>query len=241
MQYKFHYISLTPLKRIVLLLFFLSGFAKAFSQNYKDDIIKMNEKYQDVSYRMNVEMKISYRNTSEASVVEKGIVKKQQDNYYSDFGDKITLKNKKYNVMVLKDEKLLIYMELVTNTNATNLSDEQMDYLTLFKTDTNNLDNYIKLITSSKESKTYEIHLKQNGIEKMHLKMSAEHVMQQVTYFYEKSDGNPIKEVVLTYSNVVINPKFSLSEFSEKQFFTIKNNKAISSEKFKNYTIQKQN
>ena len=239
MKYKFYYISLTPLKRMVLLLFFLGGFAVAFSQNYKDDIIKLNEKYQDVSFKMNVEMKISYRNTTEPSVVEKGIVKKQQDNYYSDFGDKITLKNKKYNIMALKNEKLLVYMEIATN--ATNLNHEQMDYLTLFKTDTNNLDNHIKLITSSKESKTYEIRLGHNGIEKMHLKMSANHVMQQVTYFYEKSDENPIKEVVITYSNVVLNPKFSVSEFSEKQFFTIKNNKAIGSEKFKDYTLQKQN
>ncbi len=241
MKYKFHYISLTPLKRMVLLLFFLCGFAVAFSQNYKDDIIKMNEKYQNVSFKMNIEMQVYHWNNTEANIVEKGIVKKQQDNYHSEFGDKITFKNKKYNILVLKNEKIITYLELANYSNDANVSQNQMDILTSFKTDTTNLNKYIKLISSTKETKTYEIPLGQNGIEKMHLKISANYVMQQVTYFYEKIENdNPIKKVIITYSNVVFNPKFLVNEFSEKQFFTIKGGKAVVSEHYKEYTIKKQ-
>lgn len=240
MQQLNHHILINTLKQAFVLLFFLCSYAIVVAQNYKEDIIKMNEKYQQAtSFKMNIEMKISYKTDADAPVIEKGVIKKQGDNYYSDFADKITLKNKNYSVLVLKSEQLLTYMEIGNNTYPAEQSN-QPDYLALFKADTNNLDKHIKLIAATKESKTYEMVLKQNGIEKMHLKMSNEHVMQQITYFYETSDENPIKEVVINYNNVTLNPKFSAYEFSEKQFFVIKNNKAIPSEKFKTYTINKQ-
>lgn len=210
------------------------------AQNLKEDMFKVAEKYQAYSFKMNIEMKINHWKSDEPSKVEKGIVKKQGDNYFSDFGDQTTIKNKRYSLMLLKQEKYIQYIDL-TQLAKNDSSGYQHDYLEILKADTTNYNRNAKLISADDKGKEYEVKVADGPIKKMRLKISNNYVLQQITYFYEKTEESPVKEVIITYNNVVFNPTFVSDEFSEKKYFRIVNGKAILTSTYKDYTILKGN
>ena len=69
--------------------------------------------------------------------------------------------------------------------------------------------------------------------------LSASNTLKQVKYFYERSENNPTKEVVISYKNVQFNPTFGKNEFSEKKYFNKINGTEVLTVSYNNYTLLK--
>lgn len=201
------------------------------AQNFKEDILKVTEKFQNANFKMEVQMKEIHWNNVTQPIVVKGEVKRKGDNYFTDFADQINMINDKFQLVVYKNEKKIIYLKIkdykkeeLTN-NSQMLPDEKM-----FNKD-------VKLISNNESGKEYEISNPMPGIAKMKLKITKDNVLQEVKYRYEKMEGNPVKEVVITYSKVVFNPTFSSTDFSESIYFKIVNNQPVPTLKYKDYAL----
>lgn len=209
-------------------ILFLCGSTNA--QDLKKDLIKVYEKFSDSSFEMEIKMKISHWDGS-APAVSKGKVKRKEDNYYSSFDGQVTLKNEEYTVLITERDKNMIYIV----NQRTEGAPSGKEPLTMMK-DTSLFKN-VKLITADASGKIYEINQPQFGIKKMRLKISAHGILKEVKYYYERTEESPVKEVFITYSNVVFNPVFKTTAFSEKKYFKIVNGNAVLATAYNNYTI----
>lgn len=221
---------LTKITLFLLLSISMLNNSSAQSQDFRADLIKVYQKFEKSDFKMELKMKIIHWDAS-APVVSTGKVKRKGANYYTSFDGQLNLRNARFTVLVTERDKNIIYLPNQKNEEKVDIQDP----LTMMK-DTSLFKN-VKLITTSAAGKVYEINQPQYGVKKMQLKISKQGVLKEVKYYYEKTEESPIKEVLITYSNVVFNPTFSSTEFSEKKYFKIVNGKAVLTPVFKNYTI----
>lgn len=173
-------------------------------------------------------MKIIHWDAS-APVISTGKVKRKGDNYYTSFDGQINLRNKDFTLLITERDKNIIYLPTQKN------EEKEDDPLTMMK-DTSLFKN-VKIVLADAQGKTYEILNPQLGVKKMRLKISRKGILKEVRYYYEKTEESPVKEVLVMYNNVLFNPTFSSSEFSEKKYFRLVNGEAALTTAYKNYTI----
>ena len=133
--------------------------------------------------------------------------------------------------MITEKDKKIIYLPV----NKSSSNNNQQDELALMN-DTNMFKN-IKLIKTDASGKTYEMINPQIGMKKMQLTITSNNVLKEVKYYYEKTEESPIKEVLITYSNVNFNPTFSDLDFSEKKYFQKINGKEVLTTAYKDYSL----
>lgn len=218
-------------KGLILILCYLiaSCSINLNAQKINSDLKKMAIKYKS-DFKMDVEMNITYWDLSKSKEVSKGNVKRKGNNYYSNFEGRINLKNQHYNLIITENDKHIIYIP-ITSINKKNNHD--------LLPDSNLYEKSIKLIKSDKYSSHYEISNPIYGMVKIQLEVTKTNILKKVKYFYQKSEESPIKEIVITYKNVVFNPIFSTDDFSEKKYFSIVNNKLQPTPNYKGYKLIK--
>lgn len=202
------------------------------AQDLNKDFKKVAEKFERSNFKMDVQMKELHWNKAHQPIVVKGEVKRKGDNYLTDFGGQVNLINNHVQLMVYKSEKSMIYVNLDESRENQSNENSVLPDQKLFNK------NAI-LIQADANGKIYEIKHPHPGMKRMRLKIDPTNILREVKYYYEKIEGNPVKEVIITYSNVVFNPGFSVSDFSEKKYFNIVNNQAIPAIKYKEYKITK--
>lgn len=221
------------LKKInIVFLLLLLITVKINGQNIKDDLVKVSQKMAQNNFKMNVQMKMVHWEEALPSVTSKGIVKRKGNNYYTDFDNQINLVNEKYTVIVAKEDKQIIYTEV---SNAENTANPNENFMSLPENE--EVYKSAKLIKADNSGNVYEITKPQFGMVKMVIHISKDDVLREVVYHYEKNEHSPIKEITITYSNVVFNPAFSSTEFSEKIFLKKVNGKVVLTEAYSDYKI----
>lgn len=226
-------LSMKYLKKInIVFLVLLLITVKINGQNIKDDLVRVAQKMAQNNFKMNVQMKMVHWEESLPSTISKGIVKRKGNNYYTDFDNQINLINDKYTVIVAKEDKQIIYTE-VSNADNTANPNEKITSLP----ENEEFYKNAKLLKSDKSGNIYEIKKPQFGMVKMVIHISKDDVLKEVVYHYEKNEHLPIKEITITYSNVVFNPAFSSTEFSEKFFLKKVNGKVVLTEAYSDYKL----
>ena len=202
------------------------------AQDFRADLLKISQKLSASSFKMDVKMSVySWTGATPISTTT-GVVKRKGDNYYTLFGGRINLLNASYNVLITEEDKNIIYIPL---KNVENRKSRNQELAML--PDTSFYSNNVRLVKNTASGKTYEIKQPQLGITKMRLKISTSNTLKEVRYYYKKTDESPVKEVVITYNNMVFNPSFSGAEFSEKKYFNHVNGKEVLSSAYKDYTL----
>jgi len=208
---------------IILLVF--STALKA--QDLKEELIQVYQKFNEKSFRMNMEMSVYFWDTNRQPKVSTGVVKKSKENYYTKFDGQIKLKNSKYIVVVNKPEKQILYV--VDNSAKEN------EVLTMMS-DTNSLEHVI-LLKSTPEYSEYEVEIGKQGMKKMRMKITNKKVLSEVNYYYYRTEENAVEHVKIVYDNVKFNASFLANEFSEKRYFnSIKGEKILTSG-YKGYSL----
>ncbi|NQX98769.1 MAG: hypothetical protein HRT73_12945 [Flavobacteriales bacterium] len=195
----------------ILVIIFISLFVEQnlFAQDFQKDLQKVTEKFNEFSFKMDITMKIYHWNSGSPTISSSGHVKKKGDDYYSNFDNRITLINKIYTVMITELDKNIIYM---VNSKLGKRISNPVDILP----DTNFIKNNVKLLSTKTQFKIYEVNDLKAGIKKMRIKISLKNELKEIRYYYDKMEQSTVKEVVISYSNIVFNPKFLTSDFSEK-------------------------
>lgn len=215
------------------LIVVLTIFTGVNAQNIKEDLLEISKKFNEVNFKMNVQMEVMHWNESLPVKISKGIIKRKENNYYTDFDNQISLVNNKYRIVVTKLDKQIIYLDLEKVNSSVFDNDKELAKLPEDEAFYKNA----KLLNSDKSGNSYEITKPQYGIAKMKIVITKDGVLREIKYYYEKTEDSPVKEIAITYSDVVLNPTFSSAEFSEKKFFKIVNGKPVLNDLYSDYKI----
>lgn len=215
------------------LIVVLTIFTGVNAQNIKEDLLEISKKFNEVNFKMNVQMEVMHWNESLPAKISKGIIKRKENNYYTDFENQISLVNNKYRIVVTKLDKQIIYLDLEKVNSSVFDNDKDLAKLPEDEAFYKN----VKLLKSDKSGNIYELTNPQYGIVKMTIAITKEGVLREIKYYYEKTEDSPVKEIAITYSDVVLNPTFSSTEFSEKKFFKIVNGKPVLNDLYSDYKI----
>lgn len=215
----------------------------AYSQDWKEDLLKMNQAYLNAkSFQMDVEVK-SYATLNDAKplIDYKGKVASSIGNYYSSFMNRITLYNTRCVLVVDNNQKMILYKKSKGDIKRqSGFSIANLDS-TLIVMGKNVKISYLQNTTAEKRM---QLIYKNNALAKLELSINpVDNTIIQLIYYYDTKNpafNNSAAKVIIDYSNVELNKAISDSHFSENKFIAIKKDKIIPLNIYSNYQLVNQ-
>lgn len=202
------------------------------AQDGKEWVRRMSNAYATAS-GVSMNFKVDYYSaTSQITPASSstGCVKYSGDNYYSEALGQITLVNKRYAVLIDKQEKNITCMKVDGSAKKESA---------VGRMDTSwNASTQVKLIATDGDVRKIEI-VEQGGMyERTVLEINGvSNALQRVTYYYKALENNLKPRLVITYSDVRLNEKFSAADFSERKFIRKKQGRFIASAEWSEYRV----
>lgn len=204
------------------------------SQSFKEDIKVMYNSYlKATDFYAKVDVKM-YEHSKDATpyVQRKAIIRKSGTNFLYELDKNKMLMNDKCAVIVDDNNKTIVYKKgKQAQSQVTDVVVPDFDSL---------ITTYDKVIYKGVQgnSKVYTIILKDANIKQVDIYLEQEKKwLTKLVYHYNETLYKVDSKVIITFSDITDNPKFSSTQFSEKQFVVKENGKNKVHQSYASYRL----
>ena len=217
---------------------FLMTCTNLCAQDFEKDIQKMYQVFAE-SDAMILEAKTDlYSGHSKAPIeTSLSIMKRSGQDYYCHFNGVDLLVNSEYKVMVNHDLKAVAFGELSAEEKRGQEAFEAQDVMAQIEVLAQGQQEVVFKGLKNKVKHYHIIKNKKEGIQDVHFFLNTQnHFPVRIEYSYSREtedEGELKSKVVVNYQRVDFQPSFSMSDFSEGQYFKKKNDQYELSAQYK--------
>jgi hypothetical protein len=223
-------------KKINIIIAVLFCSASLFGQDISKDFSATYNAY--LSDNLSIDFQVTmYANKDDkkGTTIGKGLIRKEKNNYYSQYGDYEYVVNDKGTLMVNNAKKELSFYKGIIQKAPSFISSADMDTL-LAEADS----VVFKGIIGNK--KLYSLFDESSGVMRTDMYIDiANGFISRIEYFYnENSDEEDYDayKVVIDYSSISTSKNIDKGIFSLSKYVTSKNNSMVATNRFTNYKLQ---
>lgn len=211
----------------------------ASAQTPREDLARMNKLYQSAtSYDMKITVKLYDTEKSTSPLASyTGSTKMQDHQYYVDMMGRCTIVNKKYALLVDKNQRLILVRDISEEKKSQEVPfSQQVNIESLLSADKSTM-TYVANTAAEKRILVID---PEGAYEKVEIRIDPKTgLMSQLTMISKEEAGNEsgAQKVVVQYSDVKLNQPITVSFFSEKSYITRKGKTIAASPLYKSFKV----